>query len=136
MHEWKRLAAAAVAMTGLLAGAAARAVETGDVTLEEGFVEPQSGIRVERIVARPGSDIQEVHLAVPRASVSDGAVDEVVVTAERPRRMTLPQLKPHQFVADYEHDYYGLVVFLGKHENVPVRFYLDARQQAPGTVVP
>lgn len=123
-------------LAGLLGAHAALAIETGEVRLEEGFVEPRSGVRVEKIVNDPGTGMQEIHLAVPRAAVPEEAVEEVIVTAERPKRITLPQLKPHRFVADYEHDYYGLVVFLGKHESVPLRFYLDARQTAPGTVQP
>lgn len=115
---------------------AATAIETGEIRLEEGFVEPRSGVRIEKIVDDAATGMQEIHLAVPRAAVPDEAVDEVVVTAERPRRITLPQLKPHRFVADYAHDYYGLVVFLGKHESMPLRFYLDARQDAPGVPPP
>lgn len=123
-------------LAGLLGAHAALALETGEVRLEEGFVEPRSGVRVEKIVNDPATGMQEIHLALPRAAVPEETVEEVIVTAERPRRITLPQLKPHRFVADYEHDFYGLVVFLGKHESVPLRFYLDARQSAPGTVRP
>lgn len=121
---------------GLLFAQAAAAIETGEIRLEEGFVEPHSGVRVEKIVNDAATGMQEIHLAVPRAAVPEEAVEEVIVTAERPRRMTLPQLKPHRFVADYAHDYYGLVVFLGRHESVPLRFYLDARQDAPGVPPP
>lgn len=122
------------ALAVLLCAAGARATETGEVRLEEGFVDPSSGIRVERVVPDPATGGREVTLAVPRAPGTVEEVEEVVVTAERPRRMRLPQLKPHRFVSDYEHDYYGLVVYLGKHEDVPVRFYLDARGQTPGAL--
>ena len=132
----KRRSLSTLLLAGLLGAHAALALETGEVRLEEGFVEPRSGVRVEKIVNDPATGMQEIHLALPRAAVPEETVEEVIVTAERPRRITLPQLKPHRFVADYEHDFYGLVVFLGKHESVPLRFYLDARQSAPGTVRP
>lgn len=132
----KRASVAALLLAGLLGAHAALAIETGEIRLEEGFVEPRSGVRVEKIVNDPATGMQEIHLAVPRAAVPEEAVEEVIVTAERPKRITLPQLKPHRFVADYEHDYYGLVVFLGKHESVPLRFYLDARQDVPGAPGP
>jgi hypothetical protein len=129
-----RLLAAVLAMA--LAGATAVCAgptETGDIRLEEGFVDPQSGVRVDSVTTDPVTGTQEVRFAVPRSA---DPVDEVVVTGRRPERKPLVQTLPHKFVADYEHDYYGLVVYLGKHEDVPVRLYLDSRQQKPGSIVP
>jgi hypothetical protein len=107
--------------------------ETGDIRLEEGFVDPQSGVRVDRVQTDPASGDQEVLLAVPR---SQPPIDEVVVTATRPQKQTLLQRLPHKFVADYNRDFYGLVIYLGRHEDVPLRLYLDSRQAAPGVPVP
>jgi hypothetical protein len=135
-HRHHRLLALVVALLlGLFAVFAFAATETGEMKLEEGFVDPQSGVKVDRVVTDPATGMQEVTLAVPRG-VAPEPIDEIVVTARRPDRVTLPQLKPHRFVADYDNDYYGLVIFLGKRENLPLRLYLDSRQGAPGTVSP
>jgi hypothetical protein len=120
------LGAALVAAAAVCAGP----TETGEIRLEEGFVDPQSGVRVDKVVTDPATGAQEVRLAVPRGTEP---IDEVVVTGRRPDDKPLIQMAPHKFVADYEHDYYGLVIYLGKRENVPVRLYLDSRQQKPGS---
>ena len=46
------------------------------------------------------------------------------------------QLKPHEFVRDYDNNYYGLLIYLGKNESLPLRLYMDAAQQRPGPVTP
>jgi hypothetical protein len=109
------------------------AQESIDLELEEGFVHPGSGVRVDRIIVSPDGNEQEIRLAVPRSA---GPVEEVLVTAPRLKGITLPQLRPHEFVRDYDNDYYGLVIFLGRKENVPIRLYLDSRQQRPGDLQP
>lgn len=135
-HRHHRLLALAIAvLLGLFAVVAFAATETGEMQLEEGFVDPQSGVKVDKVVTDPATGMQEVTLAVPR-TVAPAPVDEIVVTARRPDRMTLPQLKPHRFVADYDNDYYGVVIFLGKRESLPLRLYLDARQTTPGVAPP
>jgi hypothetical protein len=145
-HAFRAVGAALFALA-CAATAVAAPTETGDIRLEEGFVDPQSGVRVDKVVTDPATGMQEIHFAVPRpepatgveqgAGADTGAIDEVVVTGHRPeRKFTLPQLKPHEFVRDYDHDHYGLVIYLGKHESVPLRLYMDSRQADPRTTPP
>lgn len=107
--------------------------QTADVELRPGYVDPASGIKVEEIVVLPEQDMQAVRLAIPRG---DAAVEEMVVTARRRSGETVLQLKPHEFVRDYEHGYYGLVIYLGRNESKPLRLYLDAAQHRPGAITP
>ena len=125
-----RLAALAAA---LVFAVPALAGETADVELRKGYVDPKSGVKVEEIMVVPGQDMQAVRLAVPRAGEP---IEEMVVTARRPSGETVLQLKPHEFVRDYDHDYYGLVIYLGKNESLPLRLYMDAAQQRPGPIDP
>lgn len=107
--------------------------ETADVELRPGYVDPDSGIKVEDIVVLPEQDMQAVHLAIPQ---HEQPIDELIVTARRRTGETVLQLKPHEFVRDYDHGYYGLVIYLGRNESKPLRLYLDAAQQRPGAVTP
>jgi hypothetical protein len=125
-----RIAALAAALVLALP---ALAQETADVELKKGYVDPRSGVKVEEIVVLPEQNMQAVHLAVPR---SGEPVEEMVVTARRPSGETVLQLKPHEFVRDYDHNYYGLVIYLGKHESLPLRLYMDAAQHNPGPIEP
>lgn len=123
---------AALAATLVLA-LPALAQETADVELKAGYVDPKSGVKVEEIVAMPEQDMQAVRLAVPR---SGEPIEEMVVTARRRSGEAVLQLKPHEFVRDYDNNYYGLVIYLGKNESLPLRLYMDAAQQRPGPVTP
>ena len=125
-----RLAALAAA---LVLAVPALAGETADVELRKGYVDPKSGVKVEEIMVVPGQDMQAVRLAVPR---SGEPIEEMVVTAKRRSGEPVLQLKPHEFVRDYDNDYYGLVIYLGKNESLPLRLYMDAAQQRPGPITP
>jgi len=126
----RRVAAFAAA---LLFALPALAGETAEVELKKGYVDPKSGVKVEEIVVLPEQDMQAVRLAVPR---TEEPIEEMVVTAKRPSGEPVLQLKPHEFVRDYDHNYYGLVIYLGRNETKPLRLYMDAAQQRPGPITP
>jgi hypothetical protein len=111
----------------------ALAGETAEVELKTGYVDPKSGVKVEDIEVLPGQDVQAVRLAVPRTGEP---IEEMVVTARRPSGEPVLQLKPHEFVRDYDRNYYGLVIYLGKNETMPLRLYMDSTQQRPGPIQP
>ena len=91
--------------------------ETANVELKAGYVDPASGVKVEEIVVMPEQDMQAVRLAVPR---SGEPIEEMVVTAKRRSGEPVLQLKPHEFVRDYDNNYYGLVIYLGRNESLPL----------------
>jgi len=126
----RRVAAFAAA---LLFALPALAGETAEVELKKGYVDPKSGVKVEEIVVLPEQDMQAVRLAVPR---TEEPIEEMVVTAKRRSGEPVLQLKPHEFVRDYDHNYYGLVIYLGRNETKPLRLYMDAAQQRPGPITP
>ena len=126
----RRVAAFAAA---LLFALPALAGETAEVELRKGYVDPKSGVKVEEIVVLPEQDMQAVRLAVPR---TEEPIEEMVVTAKRRSGEPVLQLKPHEFVRDYDHNYYGLVIYLGRNETKPLRLYMDAAQQRPGPITP
>ena len=109
---------------------------TADLELQEGYVDPQSGDRVDKITPDETAQTQQILLAVPRTS---GPIDEVVVMGKRPESTNLVELLqsvPHRFVNDYDHDYYGLVIYLGRKETLPIRLYLNSAQHDPGAIAP
>ena len=126
----RRVAALAAA---LLFALPALAAETAELELTKGYVDPKSGVKVEEIVVLPEQDMQAVRLAVPR---TEEPIEEMVVTAQRRSGEPVVQLKPHEFVRDYDHNYYGLVIYLGRNETKPLRLYMDAAQQRPGPITP
>ena len=49
-------------LLGLFAVVAFAGTETGEMQLEEGFVDPQSGVKVDKVVTDPTTGMQEVTL--------------------------------------------------------------------------
>jgi hypothetical protein len=130
--KWGKRILAAMTMTFM--AIPSLAIETGDMPLEPGFEDPKTGVRIEEIVISPKEDVQAVHLSVPAGA---GDIEEVIVRGTVPPRRTIEQKRPYEFVRDYDHDRYGLIIYLGKRENVPLRLYLNAEQAGPGhTSVP
>lgn len=119
------IAALLLAATPLLAGE----TETGDLEQKPGFVDAKTGVRIEEIVVSPSEDVKEVHLTVPGSA---GPIEEVIVRAQAPKRRDVEQKRHYTFRHDLEHDNYGLVIYIGKHEDVPLRLYMNSRQQRPG----
>ncbi len=105
-----------------------QAQETDPLTITEGYVEKKLGTKVEKVVIQDGTGVQEVTISVPKQRV-DGEIEEVVVTAEAPGKSSaqtrIPQVKPYEFIKDYDHDHYGLVIYLGKDLKVPLRLYFS-----------
>jgi hypothetical protein len=80
------------------------AQQTGELQLREGFRDPQSGVKVEKITSLPDQEFQEVYLSVPKAN---GDLEEVIVTAPRLENQLIEQKKAYTFVRDYDHNHYG-----------------------------
>ena len=55
-------------------------------------------------------------------------MEEIVVLGRKLESdKTEPVLKMrHEWVADYDDDYYGLLLYLGEKSNLPIRLYLDS----------
>ena len=114
----------------LLPAMSVMALETGDLDLKEGFTDPTSGVKVEKVVITGKDEIQEITVSVPQSA---GSIEEVVVTAPREKsRTTVIQKKRFELLKDYEHDRYGLVIYLDKSQKLPLRLYFNNPQLEGG----
>lgn len=103
----------------------ASALETGDLPLKEGYIDPATGVRVEKVVISEQDQSQTVTVSLPQSA---GTIDEVVVTAPK-EKAPIKQKKRFELLNDYEHDRYGLVIYLDRRQNLPLRLYF-ANDQA------
>lgn len=103
----------------------AGALETGDLQLKEGFIDPSSGLRIEKVVVSEQDQSQIVTVSLPQSA---GTIDEVVVTAPK-EKAPIKQKKRFEWLKDYEHDRYGLVIYLDRKQDLPLRLYF-ANDQA------
>lgn len=102
------------------------ALETGELELKAGFVDPSSGVKIEKVTLSDKDQIQEVTVSVPQSA---GTIDEIVVTAPREKaRTTVQQKKRFELLKDFEHDRYGLVIYLDRNQKLPLRLYFDNSQ--------
>lgn len=100
--------------------------------LQTDWIEPVAGASEKTLGAsiravEPGDEegSTKVTIAIPKQSVGDnGDMQEVVVYGRQPDKSEPSLDVRHEWVADYDKDYYGLVLYLGKDGNVPLRLYL------------
>ena len=72
---------------------------------------------------------QRVTVAIPKTAISPpGEMEEVRVVGRRPDKLEFefPLEFTYEWVEDYDNDYYGLVLHLGKDAQVPFRLYMDS----------
>lgn len=102
-------------------------LQTEWIAPHEGFTEPGIGARIKSIETLPADEGQRLTIEIPRSAMTEGeVVNEVIVTAQRPDKTESPLSVRHEWVADYEKDYYGLVLYLGNKEQLPLRIYLKS----------
>jgi len=101
------------------------ALETGDLQLKEGFTDPSSGLRVEKVIVSEQDQTQAITVSLPQSA---GTIDEVVVTAPKATD-PIKQKKRFEWLKDFEHDRYGLVIYLDRNQALPLRLYF-ANEQA------
>jgi hypothetical protein len=112
-------------IAALLLALPALALETGELQLKEGYVDPASGLRIEKVVVSEQDQTQAVTVSLPG---SVGTIDEVVVTAPKDKT-PVKQKKRFEWLKDFEHDRYGLVIYLDRNQGLPLRLYF-ANEQA------
>ena len=101
-------------------------LKTDWITPVEGQREEALGASVES-VETDESGASRVTIAIPKPSLN-GAEDiqEVVVVGQKPDKSERTLEIRHEWVADYDNDNYGLVLYLGKGGDVPLRVYLKS----------
>lgn len=107
------------------------ALETGDLQLKEGYIDPASGLRIEKVVVSDKDQTQAITVSLPQSA---GTIEEVVVTAPE-EKAPVTQKKRFEWLKDYEHDRYGLVIYLDRRHKLPLRLHF-ANEQAGNNVKP
>lgn len=104
------------------------ALETDWLDLKKGSADKSTGATVREVSTSEKQGHTTVTVAIPKTAVADTAMEEVVVYGKMPE----PNKKEpvvdvtYEWVADYEQDYYGLVIKFGKNPAYPVRLYLKS----------
>lgn len=118
-------------IAALLFALHATALETGDLQLKEGYIDPASGLRIEKVVVSEKDQSQTVTVSLPQSA---GTIEEVIVTAPEDKT-PIKQKKRFEWLKDFEHDRYGLVIYLDRNQTLPLRLYF-ANEQAGNNVKP
>ncbi len=101
-------------------------VRTEWINPEVGAFEGVIGARIRSIEELPDDEGQRVVIEIPREALEyREAMPEIVVTARRPDESEARLAIPHEWLADYDNDNYGLVLYLGPHGNLPLRIYFS-----------
>ena len=99
--------------------------------LQTDWIEPVQGYEEDSLKATlravqvsPDDGSTTVTISIPKTSVTDReSIDEVIVYGKR-EDQSEPELKiRHEWVEDYDQDNYGLVLYLGKNGNIPLRLF-------------
>ena len=103
--------------------------ETGWLNLVKGHLDADSGTDVREVEPGAVEGERKITLAIPkdRLKVSPEDLEEVRVTGRRPEQIDLLPEFRYEWVADYEHDNYGLIIHLRDDGKLPLRLYLESR---------
>jgi len=108
--------------------------ETDWMELVEGYRGNVIGAEVRRVERNPLTREQKLTVAIPKSAVrSTSDMEEVRVVGQAPEKrgpqIELPEIR-HQWVDDYDNDYYGLILHIGESET-PIRIYFDSSSAFP-----
>jgi len=99
-------------------------VQTDWIEPKAGYEEHTLGAKLRAVDVSPDDGSTKVTLSIPKTAVADrDEISEVVVYGKRADQSE-PELEiRHEWVADYDKDNYGLVLYLGKNGNMPLRLF-------------
>ena len=101
-------------------------LQTDWITPVKGQKEATLGARVQSVETDESGE-SRVTISIPKISFEGNEdIQEVVVVGRGPDETEQPLDIPHEWVADYDNDYYGLILYLGKGEDIPLRLYLSS----------
>lgn len=104
--------------------------ESDWMELVKGYRGENMGMELRDIQVTEGAEGQTVTLAIPKSAINHpDTMEEVRVVGRRPDKMEFefPLEFTYEWVDDYDNDYYGLVLHLGKDSQVPFRLFMDSR---------
>lgn len=107
-------------------GSPLQALETGWIDLKTGNADKATGIMVSDIQPPDPQNNTIVTIAIPKTSLDDlSDIQPVVVYAKDSAARPTPLNISYTWVADYDNNYYGLVINLGRQPLLPIRLYLQ-----------
>lgn len=125
-----RYAVAAAVVLLALPGLAQNATQQSDwMELVKGHRDSVLGAELRDIQVDEALGQQRVTVAIPKTAISPPSeMEEVRVVGRRPDKLEFefPLEFTYEWVEDYDNDYYGLVLHLGKDAQVPFRLYMDS----------
>lgn len=97
--------------------------ESGLIQSQVGFVDPDSGVKVEAVERMTDRPETRVLISVPAKGDAPAVqIEEVMVSA--PRIEQRVEIKPrHEFIRDYSVERHGYYIYLGEDKNLPFRIY-------------
>ncbi|MGJ8686563.1 MAG: hypothetical protein ACSHWQ_03735 [Spongiibacteraceae bacterium] len=103
--------------------AGATASESGLIQSQVGFIDPDSGVKVEAVDKMADQPGTRVLISVPANGDAPAIqIEEVLVTAPRIEQREV--IKPrHEFIRDYSNGRHGYYIYLGEEKNLPFRIY-------------
>lgn len=106
----------------------------GELELETGWLKSEKG-RTGDVLGATVTDVQDeegkLTITIPKKKAPKlNDIEEVVVVGEKPEKIKLPSIHKikYEFIKDYDHDNYGLVIYLGRHNQIPFRLYLKGQE--------
>lgn len=97
----------------------------------EGYQENALGAILKAVDVSPEDGSTTVTISIPKTSVTDDSdMEEVVVYGRRADKSEAEINIRHEWVADYDKDNYGLILYLGKDGNIPLRLYLKGQEDS------
>ena len=99
------------------------------------WIQPVQGAKEKNLgaemsaVDESGEEGRTVTISIPKASLDNQSqIEEVIIYGQREDRSE-PRLDiRHEWLSDYDRDHYGLVLYLGKEGNIPLRLYLKTQE--------
>lgn len=98
------------------------------ITPEQGATESSLGVTIQTVEPIGDEGEQRLTLSVPKSVAQDtDNIPEVIIYGRKPDKSE-PQLHiRHEWVSDYDADHYGLVLYIGKEGNIPLRLYFKGQ---------
>lgn len=93
-----------------------------------GSGEANLGAKLRAVESAPEEGGTKVTISIPKSAIADREdIQEIVVYGQKEDKSE-PKLEiRHEWVADYDKDNYGLVLYLGENGNIPLRLYLKSQ---------
>ncbi len=97
---------------------------SGPLKSEAGYVDPETGVRVELVDKSFWTGKTRVLVSIPASPGKEAIeVEEVLVTAKSPEQDKTELPLRYKFVKDYSADRYGMYIYLGEEAEMPFRIY-------------